>query len=500
MIAVFSGIFIFFSYLCLWVISDYLLIDPILALLFLPFAFRVGLTLHTNIRYWWVGYLSEWIFLYFIFKSYSNISIFILYILSVISIPIVWSCQKIYVGKQWQKFIVQACLTLVISSCNLILIVFTPFQFSSVFLVSLVGCVLMLPACTLIYDYVFNKSWIPLTANHIKKPIRLRMGYIFIYSMLFILNIIIQSLMPGEFTRFAIFCLAIPIVLLAFHYGWQGALLGTLLNSVALIATTHSFSYVEITDLLLLILMQTVTGIFLGLSVQYQKELNSYLSIELERNKLLTKKLINTEEEIRKDISRELHDEIGQNITAIRMQSSILKKLESSPNSQRCADMIEHLSLNIYDTTKSILNRIRPKLLDDLDLYQAIQNLFIELDMDKQNISTYLVFENKLKHKLDHVLEITIYRLCQEGLNNAMKYSQASEVRIIILIDKEIKLSIHDNGIGFDPTSVVHGFGLKGMKERAEILDGSFKVVSKSITENESQSGTSIFITLPLIS
>lgn len=498
MIAIFSWFFIFCSYLCLWIISDYLLKDPILAVLFLPFSFRVGLSLHTNIRYWWIGYFSEWVFLYFIFKSYSDISILILYILSVCSIPIVFCFKKFYSGKQWRGFFIQACLVTIISLCNFIVIAWADFGISSVLLVSLTGGVLMLPACSLIYDYVFNKSWIPLTANYIKRPIRLRIGYILIYAILFIVNILIQSIMPREFTRFAIFCLAIPIVLLAFHYGWQGALLGTLLNSIALIATTHSFSYVEITDLLLLILMQTITGIFLGLSVQYQRELNTYLSIELNRNKLLTKKLINTEEEIRKDISRELHDEIGQNITAIRMQSSILKKLESSEHSQRCAEMIEHLSLNIYDTTKGILNRIRPKLLDDLDLYQAIQNLFIELDISKQGVRTKLIFENKFKHQLDHVLEITLYRLCQEGLNNALKYSQASEIGISIIIEKDIRLSIYDNGIGFNPDEIIDGFGLKGMKERVEILDGKFKIVSNSIKNNDKQ-GTSIFITLPLI-
>ncbi|WGE49806.1 signal transduction histidine-protein kinase/phosphatase UhpB [Actinobacillus equuli subsp. haemolyticus] len=499
MITVFSWFFISFSYLCLWVISDYLLIDPILAFLFLPFAFRAGLTLHTNLRYWWVCYLAEWIFLYFTFQSYANIEILWLYLLSLLSIPIVLSFQKIYLGKQWQKFLIQASLIIVISLCNLIIAAFTTLPFSTLLLVGLTGGVLMLPACSLIYDYVFNRSWIPLTANYIKKPIRLRIGYIFIYSILFILNVIIQSVMPVEFTRVAIFCLAIPIALLAFHYGWQGALLGVLLNAIALIATTHTFTYVEITDLLLLILMQTVTGIFLGLSVQYQKELNQHLSIELNRNKLLTKKLINTEEEIRKDISRELHDEIGQNITAIRMQSSILKKLESSSNSQKCADMIEHLSLNIYDTTKDILNRIRPKLLDDLDLYQAIQNLFIELDMDKQGIKTDLIFENKSQDKLDHILEITIYRLCQESLNNALKYAKATEVKVKLLIDKEIKLSIQDNGIGFEPDKVINGLGLKGMRERVEILDGKFDVISKSIKNNEGLQGTSIVITLPFI-
>ncbi|VEH68043.1 sensor protein UhpB [Rodentibacter pneumotropicus] len=112
------------------------------------------------------------------------------------------------------------------------------------------------------------------------------------------------------------------------------------------------------------------------MAIQQQRDLNQSLSTELNRNRHLTRKLINTEEAIRQEISRELHDEIGQNITAIRMQASIMKRLEHSPKIAQVVGMIEQLSLNIYDTTKGLLNRIRPKMLDDVSLQQAIQNLF----------------------------------------------------------------------------------------------------------------------------
>lgn len=499
MIAIFSWFFILSGYFCLWVISDYLVINPTFALLFLPFSFRLGLTLHTHIRYWWIHYSAEWLFFAFLGQLYPEINLFWLATLSLISIPLTWLFQKFHIGKQWKKLAVQSYLILSIGLLNSIIGIFTPLSFGTIFLLSITGGVLMLPACSLIYEYIFNKSWIPLTANYIQKPLKLSIQHIIIYVFLFILNIITQAILPEEFTRFAIFCLAIPIILLAYHYGWQGALLGTLLNSIALIATTHSFSDIAITDLLLSILMQTITGILLGLAVQYQRELNQHLSVELNRNKLLTKQLINTEEAIRKDISRELHDEIGQNITAIRTQSSILKRLDSSPNSQKCAEMIEYLSLNIYDTTKGLLNRIRPKLLDDLDLQQALQNLFLELNMEQQGIKTYLTWQNKRNQALDHILEITLYRLCQEGLNNCLKYANASEVKISIEINQDIKLTIMDNGIGFNTNEMFKGFGLRGMKERVAILDGKFKIISKIKQPNNNEHGTSIFITLPLM-
>ncbi|PJG85980.1 signal transduction histidine-protein kinase/phosphatase UhpB [Conservatibacter flavescens] len=489
--ALYSIFGIFCGNFCLWIISDYLLNDPILALFFLPCSLRLGIVLHIPRRFWAIPYVCEWLLIGLLWHTYPNLSVQWLYVLSLLSYLVCFKAFPYYTGTQWQKLSLQGGFIFIISLLNASLLAPTN-HFGYTFLVSLTGGLLVVPACYLIYEYLFKHRWIPLTADLIHKPISLRTRHIFIYLFLFILNIYIQTTLPSEFMRFAIFCLAIPIILLAFHYGWQGALLGTLLNSIALIATSHGFSNVEMTDLLLSLSAQTVTGIFLGLAIQYQRDLNHSISIELSKNKWLTTQLIDTEETIRKEIARELHDEIGQNITAIRTQANILKRLKQSEATTKVADLIEALSLNVYDTTKSLLNRLRPKSLDDLGLQQSIQDLFLTLGFEKQHIQTDFAWHNPQDVILDHVTEMTLYRLCQESLNNIIKHAQASHIKLSLSVTNSIFLSIEDNGIGMDPTHYFNGFGIKGMRERVKLLGGDFQLHA------ELGQGTIITIRLPL--
>lgn len=495
----YSGLMLFCAYFSLWAIADYLLGNALMALLFLPFAFRLGINLHMPKLFWWVSYGAEFAVLGLLMCSSPDEYYLPAVILSFASLPLTFVMQEYYQGNEARKLAVQGVLALAVSAVNSLVGVALSFSFFYTFLVSLTGMLLIMPACFLGDEYLFKRLWIPLTARLVHKPIALRTKHILSYILLFLLNICIQIYTPDEFHRFALFFLSVPIILLAYYYGWQGALLGTLLNSIALIASIGNFSRGELTDLLLSISAQTITGIFLGLAIQRQRDLNQSLSTELNRNRDLTRKLINTEEAIRQEISRELHDEIGQNITAIRTQASIMKRLEPSPKIEKVSGMIEQLSLNIYDTTKGLLNRIRPKMLDDLTLQQAIQNLFLELDLKTHGISTALFWENKGNVPLEHIQEITLYRLCQEGLNNIVKYSGATEVSISVIISKEIKLVIQDNGKGFNPATVKQGFGLKGMKERVDILCGTFQLISHERAEPAKPQGATINITLPRI-
>lgn len=496
---IYTGFMMLCAYFSLWAIADYLLGNVLLALLFLPFALRLGINLHTPKRFWFVTYGAELATLALLIISSPDEAYLPAVILSFCSLPITFMMQEYYQGHEGQKLALQGILALGVSGLNALVALALSQPFFYTFLTSLTGMLLIMPACLLGDEYLFKRHWIPLTATIVHKPLSLRVKHILSYIFLFLLNICIQIYTPEEFHRFALFFLAIPIILLAYYYGWQGALLGTLLNSIALIASTANFSSGELTDLFLSISAQTITGIFLGLAIQRQRNLNHSLTLELNRNRELTRKLINTEESIRQEISRELHDEIGQNITAIRTQASIMKRLDPSPKIERVSSTIEQLSLNIYDTTKGLLNRIRPKMLDDLDLQQAIQNLFLELDCKNHGISTALSWKNEENIPLAHMQEITLYRLCQEGLNNIVKYAEATEVHISVSIQKEIQLIIQDNGKGFNPETVTYGFGLKGMKERVDILCGSFRLISRERTASPQQHGTSITITLPRI-
>ncbi|WP_318449518.1 signal transduction histidine-protein kinase/phosphatase UhpB [Photobacterium leiognathi] len=506
-------LFVSCSWFCLWGISFYFIMDPILATVFFPFALRLGLTLHSVKKYWLAIYAAEWSGLLLLAVSLPSYHWQALVTASVLSIPITLLARRYYKGVQWCLLVVMAVSITVLAVLNtLALSSFHFFDISNtqrlgfVFLVSMTSGLMLVPSCYLIWNYLFQKSWIPLTVDVVSRPVEFRSQHLFFFCLLFIANILLQVHLPEQLSLFAPFCLAIPIIVLAFRYGWEGALLGTLLNSIALIAARSEISSIEIVDLLLSLSAQSLTGILLGIGIQHQRDLNTRLSKQLKRNYSLSRQLVTAEESVRQNIARELHDEIGQNITAIRTQASILKRLEITPAGGQCADSIEQLSLNIYDTTKGLLSQLRPKTLDDLGLKAAIEQVIRDLDFESQEIDVAMLYPKAVDTVMTDMLQITLFRVVQEALNNIAKYANASEVLIAFSVDSNITMEIEDNGIGFKTSDTLKGFGLRGMKERIEALGGQCVITSftqpkmpLNIPAGSIQpSGTTIRVVLPL--
>ncbi|PSW07251.1 signal transduction histidine-protein kinase/phosphatase UhpB [Photobacterium lipolyticum] len=483
---------------CLWVLSYYFTLDPELAILLFPFALRLGITLHTPKAYWAAVYSAEWWLMVSLAVLLEQSQWFSAIIASIVSVPILWLAQKYYYGSQWRRLCVMGAVIALTALVNTLAIGVVSHSPWMVLLVSITGGLMLVPSCYLIWSYLFQNAWIPLTVNLVSKPVELRSRHVVFYVILFALSIALQVGLPDEMRRFAPFCLAIPIILLAFRYGWQGALLGTLLNSVALIAARSGVSNMEITDLLLSLSAQSLTGILLGMGIQRQRELNQKLRHELARNHSLSRQLVKAEESVRRDIARELHDEIGQNITAIRTQASILKRVENTPLGENCASTIEHLSLNIYDTTKGLLTQLRPKTLDDLGLEEAIYQLVREMECEASGIRTSITCDelNESDTELSDAMSVTLYRICQEALNNVVKYAEATEVSITLSFQKDAFLVVKDNGIGFQPEETTRGFGLRGMRERVQALGGRFTLIS---CQNGDGRGTELQVVLPVL-
>lgn len=486
------------SWFCLWVLSYSFISEPELAILFFPFALRLGISLHTAKRFWPAIYGAELWLMVSLALLLEQPQWLAVIVASLCSIPLVWWAQQYYYGSQLRRLGGMGTVILMAALLNTLILGFWVDSVGMVFLVSVTGGLMLVPTCYLLWSYLFQNVWTPLTADLVAKPVELHSRHIIFYVLLFVLNIIVQLGLPNELRRFAPFCLVIPIVVLAFRYGWKGALLGTLLNSIALIAARNGTSHMEITDLLLSLLAQSLTGILLGMGIQRQRELNQQLRHELTRNHSLSRELIKAEESVRRDIARELHDEIGQNITAIRTQASIIKRVENTPVGERCATTIETLSLNIYDTTKGLLTRLRPKTLDDLGLKQAVLELVRELECEANGIKTTIIWSETLPMgtELSDATNITLYRICQEALNNMVKYAQATEATITLTFQEEAHLSVKDNGIGFKPEDTLAGLGLRGISERVQVLGGKFILTTQSDSQ---QPGTELQVILPIL-
>ncbi|HHF7589680.1 TPA: histidine kinase [Klebsiella pneumoniae] len=224
---------------------------------------------------------------------------------------------------------------------------------------------------------------------------------------------------------------------------------------------------------------------------QRLRELNQSLQSELARNRRLAERLLETEESVRRDVARELHDDIGQTITAIRTQAGIVQRLAPDNASVRqSGQLIEQLSLGVYDSVRRLLGRLRPRQLDDLPLEQAVRSLMREMELEDRGIVSHLDWRIN-EAGLSENQRVTLFRVCQEGLNNIVKHASASAVTLQgWQQDERLMLVLEDDGCGLPPGSNLQGFGLTGMRERVTALGGTLTI---SCTH-----GTRVCVNLPL--
>ena len=225
-------------------------------------------------------------------------------------------------------------------------------------------------------------------------------------------------------------------------------------------------------------------GIDITDRVNYQEQLRE-LAIHLQ----------NIREEERTRIAREIHDELGQQLTGLKMDISWLSKKIVNETIQ-VNEKFEDTLLLIDETVKTvrkISTQLRPSILDDLGLVSAMEWQSEEFQKRFNIISTFI--SNKPLIELDSSKSTAIFRIYQECLTNVLRHSQATSVATTIEIHNGIlELKITDNGIGFNQTENENKktLGLLGMKERALIFGGTYQTIS------EINKGTTILVKLPL--
>lgn len=212
-----------------------------------------------------------------------------------------------------------------------------------------------------------------------------------------------------------------------------------------------------------------------------------------ENNKHLAKCMISLQEDERKNLARELHDEIGQHLTAIHIDAAAIEKTRQLDTAKLSAKAIDEVVQQMMDIVHSILQRFRPNRLDELGSVAVLQEL---IDCWKQR-NTNVVVTSQISNEFSSVSEqivITVYRLVQECLTNVTRYANASSVKVLISRQhNQIVLTVNDNGLGFNYSIKPKGFGLLGMRERVEGLSGSFEIITAP------GKGTQVEVALPCI-
>jgi signal transduction histidine kinase len=207
--------------------------------------------------------------------------------------------------------------------------------------------------------------------------------------------------------------------------------------------------------------------------------------------KELSKRLVDAEERERRAISRELHDEVGQSLSALLMDVENLTEMSPEENVFRQGlQRIKTLAENCVNEVRNMALLLRPSMLDDLGLVAALE--WQAREVSKRTGMLVDTVEENVSDDLPEDHKTCVYRIVQEALNNCSKHAYAKHVRVAVCQEpNHLRVSIEDDGKGFDPNRA-RGLGLVGMSERVSQLGGVLKV------DSDPARGTRLRVDLPL--
>jgi two-component system sensor histidine kinase UhpB len=200
----------------------------------------------------------------------------------------------------------------------------------------------------------------------------------------------------------------------------------------------------------------------------------------LSHNRELARQLIGVQESERRALARELHDDLGQACSAIRVETAFIRHCNGGAHAgiAAAAERAEAEAQRLYEQVRDMLRRLRPVELDALGLLAALQAL-CEAWEARSGVACSFHHEG-LATALGDAVDITVYRVTQEALSNVMRHAMASSVRVRLQCStQELVLTVHDDGCGVDPgASPTRGLGLLGASERAAALGGRLHIES----------------------
>ncbi|SFD53992.1 sensor histidine kinase [Massilia yuzhufengensis] len=298
---------------------------------------------------------------------------------------------------------------------------------------------------------------------------------------------LLQASLPIEFNQRqwrADFSIAKPALYTRFdlYYPWMAALAGTLSTA------------------LLYALFQTMASSrrsALRIAEDMTRELRSSqakLQATNEKLRQLAAHAEQIKEGERKRIAREIHDDLAQNLLALKIEAEILSSRTRGKHGrlhERAAATVRQIDTTIR-SVRQIINDLRPNVLD-LGLNAAVDWQVADFER-RTGIACELV-EDEAEHHLDDHCATALFRILQESLNNVARHARASKVRIDLHQHADmLTMTIRDNGMGMQPGSRYRNgsFGLVGIEERVNILGGSFSISSGPDT------GTTIVVTIPM--
>ncbi|OIP15062.1 MAG: hypothetical protein AUK51_14930 [Comamonadaceae bacterium CG2_30_59_20] len=222
-------------------------------------------------------------------------------------------------------------------------------------------------------------------------------------------------------------------------------------------------------------------------------------ALALAENRELTQMIQDRIERERAAISRELHDELGQQVTAIKSVSLAIARRAApiDPGIEQSARLVVDGADQIYDGMHRMIARLRPLALDHFGLYDALIDLLGDCQLQHSEVGFAVSLPESRDElaDLDDALATAIYRIAQEAVNNALRHAQATRLEVqLSVVALGLKLTVTDNGQGQLAQFQAPGhFGVSGMRERVQALGGSFALAQAE------PCGVSVRVTLPMM-
>ena len=225
-------------------------------------------------------------------------------------------------------------------------------------------------------------------------------------------------------------------------------------------------------------------GLLLSFLIFYLYRNRKTLQKEKKLQEEYAQKLLLSQEDERKRISKDLHDSLGQSLLLIKNKVSL-----------KSDEKTKELVNNAIEEMRSISRVLHPFQLEDIGISRALENLVHQLDENYKDIYIFGDIED-IQGVLTPEKEVNVFRIVQECLSNIIKHSEAVSAKIELMrVKNHISFSIKDNGIGFDFSEEYNDFkslGLKTIKERVKFLNGTLKI------DSEKDAGSTFKILFPI--
>jgi signal transduction histidine kinase len=236
-----------------------------------------------------------------------------------------------------------------------------------------------------------------------------------------------------------------------------------------------------------------ITSVYAGrLEARLRAQLKRDIRISRELHETATK-LMGAQEEERRRIARELHDEVGQVLTAIKLELSVAQRsIESSGVSTNPLAEAQTITDGALQTVRNLTQLLHPSSLDDLGLAAAIDASLRGLR--RRDIRAEL-HQTGMAERLPREVEVAAYRIVQEAITNVARHSKATECHVHLThMSDRLLVEVEDDGVGFEGDSSLspeRGLGLVSVRERATRLGGTFNILSSP------GAGTRLIVSLP---